>query len=117
MSQAHTEEEPPEHIKADIQADDSAKLPLPPNNERLRRLQPMWSLMYKGIPRQGYEIVDENEQTLGTVTSGTMSPSMKIAVGLGYVNVPNHKLDSEIYIRVRKKLLKARVVKLPFYKK
>jgi len=76
-----------------------------------------FEMVDKGIPRQGYEIVDENEQTLGTVTSGTMSPSMKIAIGLGYVNVPNHKLDSEIYIRVRKKLIKAKVVKLPFYKK
>ena len=71
----------------------------------------------KGIPRQGYEIVDENENSIGKVTSGTMSPSMKIAIGLGYVNLPHNKVDSEIYIQVRKKTLKAKVVKLPFYKK
>ncbi len=76
-----------------------------------------FEMIDKGIPRQGYEIVDANDNVIGTVTSGTMSPSMKIAIGLGYVNLPHNKVDTEIYIRVRKKTLKAMVVKLPFYKK
>ena len=69
----------------------------------------------KGIPRHDYEIVDENGTTLGIVTSGTMSPSLKKGIGLGYVKTDHSKLDSEIYISVRNKSLKARVVKLPFY--
>jgi aminomethyltransferase len=76
-----------------------------------------FEMIDKGIPRQGYEIVDSNDDVIGIVTSGTMSPSMKIAIGLGYVNLPHNKVDTEIYIRVRKKTLKAMVVKLPFYKK
>lgn len=71
----------------------------------------------KGIPRHGYPIVDESGSPIGEVTSGTMSPSLKKAIGLGYVAVANSSLDSEIFIEVRGKQLKARVVKLPFYKK
>ena len=71
----------------------------------------------KGIPRQGYEVVDANGTIIGKVTSGTMSPSMKLGIGLAYVDVPHHKLDTEVFIQIRKKQLKAKVVKLPFYKK
>lgn len=75
-----------------------------------------FEMIDRGIPRQGYEIVDADGNNLGEVTSGTMSPSLKLGIGLGYVNIPNHKTDSEIYIAVRNKQLKAKVVKLPFYK-
>jgi aminomethyltransferase len=54
---------------------------------------------------------------IGKVTSGTMSPSMKIGIGLGYVSIEASKLDSEIFISIRDKGIKAKVVKLPFYKK
>ena len=70
----------------------------------------------RGIPRQGYEIADSSGQIIGHVTSGTMSPSMKIGIGLGYVQKEYSNIDSEIYIMVRNKSLKAKVVKLPFYK-
>lgn len=70
----------------------------------------------KGIPRQGYEIVDVEGNTLGKVTSGTMSPSTGKAIGMGYVKTAYSKLDTPIYIQIRKKTLPARVVKLPFYK-
>ncbi len=70
----------------------------------------------KGIARHDYAIVDENGNNIGVVTSGTMSPSLNKAIGLGYVQTNFSKLDSEIYIQVRKKQLKAKVVKLPFYK-
>jgi aminomethyltransferase len=53
---------------------------------------------------------------IGKVTSGTMSPSMKLGIGLGYVTVGNSKLDSEIFVEIRDKGVKAKVVKLPFYK-
>lgn len=75
-----------------------------------------FELMDKGVPRGGYEIVDESGKVIGKVTSGTMGPSVKKGIGLGYVDRAFMKTDSEIYIAVRKKRLKAKVVKLPFYK-
>lgn len=76
-----------------------------------------FELIDRGIPRHDYEIQDTNGAVIGKVTSGTMSPSMKIAIGLGYVTVENSAIDTEIMIMVRNKALKAKVVKLPFYKK
>lgn len=76
-----------------------------------------FEMVDRGIPRHDYLIQNAKGETIGKVTSGTMSPSMKIAIGLGYVTVENSALDSEIYIEVRDKALKAKVVKLPFLKK
>lgn len=70
----------------------------------------------KGIPRQGYDIVDAEGNIIGNVTSGTMSPSMKKGIGLGYVTKAFAKRDTEIFIQVRKKAIPAKVVRLPFYK-
>ncbi|MBQ4819251.1 glycine cleavage system aminomethyltransferase GcvT [Aquimarina sp. MMG016] len=70
----------------------------------------------RGIPRQGYDIVDGNGKTIGVVTSGTMSPSLGKGIGLGYVPTVFAKPDSKINIQVRKKAIPATVVKLPFYK-
>lgn len=75
-----------------------------------------FQMIERGIPRQGYNIVDAEGNVLGNVTSGTQSPSMNIGIGLGYVNIPFNKVDSEIYIQIRKKTVKAKIVKLPFYK-
>ncbi len=76
-----------------------------------------FELKGRGIPRQGYKIVDEDGNPLGAVTSGTKSPSTGKAIGLGYVNKPFHKTGTVIYIQIRKKTIPAEVVKLPFYKK
>jgi aminomethyltransferase len=70
----------------------------------------------KGIPRQGYEIVNKEGENIGEVTSGTMSPSLKKGIGLGYVTKPYAKRDSEIFIQIRKKAIPAVVIRLPFYK-
>jgi len=70
----------------------------------------------RGIPRQGYDIVDGNGNTIGRVTSGTMSPSLGIGIGLGYVPRVFASSDSKINIQIRKKTIPATVVKLPFYK-
>ncbi len=70
----------------------------------------------KGIARQHYEICDAKGKQVGEVTSGTMSPSMKKPIGMGYINVGHAKFGSEVFIKIRNKLLKAEVVKLPFYK-
>jgi aminomethyltransferase len=76
-----------------------------------------FEMIDRGIPRHDYPIQDANGTVIGKVTSGTMSPSMKIAIGLGYVTTEFSQPDSEIYINIRDKGLKAKVVKLPFYKK
>jgi aminomethyltransferase len=76
-----------------------------------------FEMIERGIPRHDYRILDANNQNIGIVTSGTMSPSMKIGIGLGYVEVAHTSLDSEIFIEIRDKGVKAKIVKLPFYKK
>lgn len=76
-----------------------------------------FEMIDRGIPRHDYLIEDANGNVIGKVTSGTMSPSMKIGIGLGYVTTEYSKLDSEIFINIRDKGIKAKVVKLPFYKK
>lgn len=73
-------------------------------------------LVDKGIPRHGYSIVDKDGSEIGQVTSGTMAPSLKKAIGMGYVKTEHATLGDEIFIQVRNKQIKAEVVKLPFYK-
>jgi len=75
-----------------------------------------FEIVDKGIARHDYPIVDHEGNSIGIVTSGTMSPSLNKAIGLGYVTTEFSKLNDEIYIQVRKKQLKAKIVKLPFYK-
>ena len=76
-----------------------------------------FEMVDRGIPRHDYPIQDANGNVIGKVTSGTMSPSMKLGIGLGYVTTENAALESEIFIEIREKGVKAKVVKLPFYKK
>ena len=76
-----------------------------------------FELKERGIPRQGYPILDSDGKTIGEVTSGTMSPSLSKGIGLGYVTIENSKTDSKLLIQIRKKQVEAVVVKLPFYKK
>jgi aminomethyltransferase len=73
-----------------------------------------FEMMEKGIARHDYEIKDFEGNIIGKVTSGTQSPSLGKAVGLGYVNTPHAAIDSEIYISIRNTLIKAKVVKIPF---
>ncbi|WP_116787343.1 glycine cleavage system aminomethyltransferase GcvT [Flavobacterium psychrotrophum] len=76
-----------------------------------------FELTERGIPRHDYEIVDAQGTVIGIVTSGTMAPSLNKGIGLGYVPVAYATEDSEIFIRIRKNDIPAKVVKLPFYKK
>ncbi len=76
-----------------------------------------FELTERGIPRHDYEIVNQNGDVIGMVTSGTMAPSLNKGIGLGYVTIENAAVDSEIFIRIRNKDVAAKVVKLPFYKK
>lgn len=73
-----------------------------------------FEMIDKGIPRHGYEIKAFDGDTIGYVTSGTQSPSLGKAVGMGYVKKGHSSLDNTIHIEVRDKLLQAKVVKIPF---
>ncbi len=95
------------------------------NSEKLKQQKELgvtrklvgFELIDRGVPRQDYEIVDKDGNSIGIVTSGTMAPSLNKGIGLGYVTMPFTTPDSEIYIRIRKNDVLAKVVKLPFYKK
>lgn len=76
-----------------------------------------FEMIDRGIPRNHYEIVDAAGSVIGTVTSGTQAPSLQKGIGMGYVKTESAKMDNEIFIKVRDKALKAKIVKLPFYKK
>ncbi len=76
-----------------------------------------FEVLERGIPRKGYNILNADGNTIGQVTSGTMSPILKKPIGMAYVQKPFAKADTEIFLEVRNKSLKAKVVKLPFYKK
>lgn len=76
-----------------------------------------FQLLERGVPRKDYAIVNEAGEPIGKVTSGTQSPSLGQAIGLGYVDKAFSKAGSRIFIEVRKKRIPAEVVKLPFYKK
>ena len=74
-------------------------------------------LLDRGVPRHGYEICNAQGEKIGEVTSGAITPCVEKPFGMGYVKAPLYKADTEIYIKVRDKLLKAVVVKVPFFKK
>lgn len=76
-----------------------------------------FSLNERRVPRHGYEILDDADQVIGVVTSGTSSPSLDKPIGMGYVSMPYSKLGGQIFISFGKKQLAATIEKLPFYKK
>ncbi len=75
-----------------------------------------FEMIDRGIPRHDYPIVDAAGNKIGKVTSGTQSPSLQKAIGMGYVDTAFAKEDTEIYISIRDNKVKARVVKPPFIK-
>jgi aminomethyltransferase len=76
-----------------------------------------FEMIDRGIPRHDYRILDAAGNVIGKVTSGTQGPSVKKAIGLAYVTVENAAIDTEIFIEIREKGVKAKVVKFPFYQK
>jgi aminomethyltransferase len=76
-----------------------------------------FEMIDRGIPRHDYEIVDGGGNNIGKVTSGTQSPSLQKGIGMGYVKTEFSKPDTDIFIKVRDKSLKAKVTKIPFLKK
>jgi aminomethyltransferase len=76
-----------------------------------------FEMVERGIPRHDYPIADEKGNIIGKVTSGTQSPSLNKAIGMGYVNTSFSAADKDIFIIIRDKPVKAKVVKTPFLKK
>jgi aminomethyltransferase len=85
-------------------------------NEPIVRRLKGFEMIERGIPRHGYEIVDAQNNLIGVVTSGTMSPSLKKGIGMAYINASHIKEDTEIFVKIRDKNIKAKVVKMPFLK-
>jgi aminomethyltransferase len=75
-----------------------------------------FEMIDRGIPRHDYEIVDADGNNIGKVTSGTQSPSLQKAIGMGYVQTTFAKEGTEVYIKIRDNKVKAKIVKPPFYK-
>lgn len=71
-------------------------------------------MVEKGIPRHGYEIKDHMGAIIGEITSGTQSPTLNKPIAMGYVNSNYAHIDTQVYVKVRDKLLIAKVVKMPF---
>jgi aminomethyltransferase len=82
--------------------------------EGVKRKLVGFEMVDKGIPRHHYEIKSFDNVTIGYVTSGTQSPTLGKAIGMGYVETPYDSIDTNIYISIRDKVLLARVVKIPF---
>jgi aminomethyltransferase len=73
-----------------------------------------FEMIERGIPRHGYDIFNKDGKIIGHVTSGTQSPILSTGIGMGYIESPYSSVGNEIYIQVRDKLLKAKIVKMPF---
>ena len=73
-----------------------------------------FKMIEKAIPRNGYNIFNKQKKVIGIVTSGTMSPSINIGIGLGYVKIENSTVETEIFIEIRNKFKKAIIVTTPF---
>lgn len=82
----------------------------------LKRKLVGFEMLDRGIPREGYEVCDAQGNRIGLVRSGTFGPSIRKSVGTAWVGIDFSKAGSEFFIRIREKLLKAQVVKMPFYK-
>lgn len=75
-----------------------------------------FEMIDRGIPRKDYSLKNESGEVIGRVTSGTQSPSLGVAIGIGYVVDAYKAADTEIYVDIRNKMVKAKVVKMPFVK-
>ena len=73
-----------------------------------------FKLTDRGIPRKDYKIFDSNNNQIGIVTSGTMSPTLKKGIGMGYIKITHSEIGTEIFIEIRNKKIKSEIVKRPF---
>jgi len=92
----------------------SSKIFLKQKKEGISKKLIGFKMLEKGIPRKDYDILNNENEIIGVVTSGTMSPSLNIGIGLGYVNIENSAVETEIFIQIRKNRKKAVIVNTPF---
>ena len=71
-------------------------------------------LLERGIPRKGYEIVNDKNVVIGNITSGTMSPTLSKGIGMGYIDSDKSMINSKVGIKIRNKVIAAKIVKTPF---
>ncbi len=74
-------------------------------------------MIEKGIPRTGYSVFNEREKEIGTITSGTFSPTLKKNLGLALIDVKESSIGNTVWVQIRKRKVKAMIVKIPFYKR
>lgn len=104
-------------VKVDKEADFIGKDALKQQKEKgLKRKLVGIEMIEKGIPRHGYEVF-VGDKRIGTVTTGTQSPTLKKNIGLALIDSEYSAIDTEIEVQIRKKRVKAKVVKTPFYKR
>ncbi len=84
--------------------------------EGIKRKLVAFHMLERGIPRHGYKI-SKNGEVVGKVTSGTMSPTLKESIGLGYIEKEYSDLNTKIDIVIRDKYCEAIIIKKPFYKR
>ncbi|MBQ2020359.1 MAG: glycine cleavage system aminomethyltransferase GcvT, partial [Rikenellaceae bacterium] len=82
--------------------------------EGVERKLVAFKMTERGIPRHGYELADTEGNVIGVVTSGTMSPTLREGIGMGYVKTAHAAVGSPITVVIRGRLIKAEVVKAPF---
>jgi aminomethyltransferase len=82
--------------------------------EGVKRKLVAFEMVERGIPRHNYLLKDAQGNEIGYVCSGTQSPSLNKAIGMGYVTIANSPIDTEIFVEIRNTLIKAKIVKLPF---
>ena len=73
-----------------------------------------FEIVGRGIARHDYEVFNNSNEKIGVVTSGTMSPSLNKAIGMAYVNIDESYIDNQILIKVRNKLIDAKIINIPF---
>ncbi len=83
----------------------------------IQRILIGFKMCEKGIPRKGYPIVNKKGETIGKVTSGTMSPTLKQGIGMGYIPIQYAKGENDIFIEIRNRFIKTEITKLPFINK
>ncbi|MEM3695181.1 MAG: glycine cleavage system aminomethyltransferase GcvT [Candidatus Bathyarchaeia archaeon] len=84
-------------------------------NEGIKRKRVGLLMLEQGIPRQKYEVCNDKGENIGYVTSGTFSPLLNCGIGMAYVAIPNAQEGSIVNVKIRGKMLKAKVVAFPFY--
>jgi aminomethyltransferase len=86
-------------------------------NEGITRKLVGLQLTDRGIARHGHRVFDAEGRQVGTVTSGTQSPSLETAIALAYIDLPHHKIGTQVFVDIRGRNVAADVVKTPFYRR